>query len=61
MRTRTTAVIVAESCGALWSSQLAADHPDRVEKIVYIGPAVGIAPNRPERARKCRRSPATCG
>jgi pimeloyl-ACP methyl ester carboxylesterase len=46
-----TAVIVAESCGALWTSQLAADHPDRVEKIVYIGPAVGIAPNRPERAR----------
>ena len=45
-----TAVIVAESCGALWSSQLAADHPDRVEKIVYIAPAVGIAPNRPERA-----------
>ena len=37
-----------EPCGA---SQLAADHPDRVEKIVYIGPAVGIAPNRPERAR----------
>jgi pimeloyl-ACP methyl ester carboxylesterase/predicted glycosyltransferase len=46
-----TAIIVAESCGALWSSQLAADHPDRVEKIVYIAPAVGIAPNRPERAR----------
>jgi pimeloyl-ACP methyl ester carboxylesterase/predicted glycosyltransferase len=44
-----TAVVVAESCGALWSSQLAADHPDRVEKIVYIAPAVGIAPNPPER------------
>jgi pimeloyl-ACP methyl ester carboxylesterase/predicted glycosyltransferase len=47
----TSAVIVAESCGALWSSQLAADHPERVEKIVYIAPAVGIAPNRPERAQ----------
>ena len=45
-----TAVIISESCGALWSSQLAADHPDRVEKIVYIAPAVGLAPNRPRRA-----------
>ena len=44
------AVLVALSCGALWSTMLAADHPDRVAGVVYLGPAVGLAPPHPERA-----------
>jgi pimeloyl-ACP methyl ester carboxylesterase len=43
-------VFVSLSCGALWSTLLAADHPDRVAGIVYLGPAVGLAPPHPERA-----------
>jgi pimeloyl-ACP methyl ester carboxylesterase len=43
------AALVALSCGALWSTILAADHPERVESVVYIGPAVGLAPGHPER------------
>jgi pimeloyl-ACP methyl ester carboxylesterase len=44
------AVLVSLSCGALWSTVLAADHPDRVAGAFYIGPAVGLAPPHPERA-----------
>ncbi len=44
-----TAVLVAESCGAMWASLVAANHPDRVDKLVYIAPAVGLAPNGPDR------------
>ena len=44
------AVLVSLSCGALWSTLLAADHPDRVDGLVYLGPAVGLAPPHPERA-----------
>jgi pimeloyl-ACP methyl ester carboxylesterase len=44
------AVLVSLSCGALWSTLLAADHPDRVAGAVYLGPAVGLAPPHPERA-----------
>jgi pimeloyl-ACP methyl ester carboxylesterase len=44
------AVLVSLSCGALWSTVLAADHPDRVAGIAYIGPAVALAPPHPERA-----------
>lgn len=43
------AVLVAVSCGALWGSVLAADHPERVAGIVYLGPAVGLAPGHPDR------------
>ena len=43
------AVLVAVSCGALWGSLLAAEHPDRVAGIVYFGPAVGLAPGHPDR------------
>ena len=43
-------VLVSLSCGALWSTLLAADHPDRVDGVVYLGPAVGLAPPHPERA-----------
>jgi pimeloyl-ACP methyl ester carboxylesterase len=44
------AVLVSLSCGALWATPLAAEHPDRVAGLVYIGPAVGLAPPHPERA-----------
>jgi pimeloyl-ACP methyl ester carboxylesterase len=44
------AVAVGLSCGALWGTVLAADHPDRVAGLVVIGPAVGLAPPHPERA-----------
>jgi pimeloyl-ACP methyl ester carboxylesterase len=43
------AVLVASSCGALWSTIAAADHPERVDGVVYIAPAVGLAPGHPER------------
>jgi len=43
------ATLVALSCGALWGTILAADHPERVDGIVYIGPAVRLAPGYPER------------
>jgi pimeloyl-ACP methyl ester carboxylesterase/predicted glycosyltransferase len=43
------AVLAALSCGALWATIVAADHPERVEGVVYVGPAVALAPNHPER------------
>jgi pimeloyl-ACP methyl ester carboxylesterase/predicted glycosyltransferase len=43
------AVICAFSCGALWSVQTAADHPERVLGLIAIGPAVPLAPGLPER------------
>ena len=46
-----TASLAALSCGALWSTVLAAEHPARVERIVYVGPAVSLAPHFPERER----------
>jgi pimeloyl-ACP methyl ester carboxylesterase/predicted glycosyltransferase len=42
-------VLVALSCGALWATIVAADHPKRVDGVIYIGPAVGLAPGHPER------------
>jgi pimeloyl-ACP methyl ester carboxylesterase len=48
--TRTeSAVVVGLSCGALWGTILAADHPDRVQGAVFIGPAVPLAQGHPER------------
>jgi pimeloyl-ACP methyl ester carboxylesterase len=44
-----TAVVVGLSCGALWGTLLAADHPDRILGAVFIGPAVPLAPGHPER------------
>jgi pimeloyl-ACP methyl ester carboxylesterase/predicted glycosyltransferase len=41
------ATVVALSCGALWGTILAANHPERVDGIVYIGPAVRLAPGYP--------------
>jgi pimeloyl-ACP methyl ester carboxylesterase/predicted glycosyltransferase len=46
-----TALLVALSAGALWATLLAADHPDRVDAVAYIGPAVPLAPGHPERVR----------
>ena len=43
------AVLVALSCGALWASVLAAEHPERVAGIVLISPAVGLAPGHADR------------
>ncbi len=37
--------LVGLSCGALWGTVLAADHPRRVASIAYISPAVALAPN----------------
>jgi pimeloyl-ACP methyl ester carboxylesterase/predicted glycosyltransferase len=45
------ATLVALSCGALWATILAADHPERVDAVAYIGPAVALAPGYPERDR----------
>jgi pimeloyl-ACP methyl ester carboxylesterase len=44
-----TAVVVGFSCGALWGTVLAANHPDRVPGAVFIGPSVPLAPGHPER------------
>jgi pimeloyl-ACP methyl ester carboxylesterase len=44
-----SAVVVGLSCGALWGTLLAADHPDRVKGAIFIGPAVPLAPGHPER------------
>jgi pimeloyl-ACP methyl ester carboxylesterase len=38
------ATLVASSCGAIWGTIVAADHPERVDGLVYIGPAVALAP-----------------
>ncbi len=43
------AALVALSCGALWATLLAADHPERVDSVTYISPAVALAPGHPER------------
>src|SRR5919108_654003 len=44
------AVLVGLSCGALWATLIAADHPERAIAVVYIGPAVPLASGLPERA-----------
>jgi pimeloyl-ACP methyl ester carboxylesterase len=44
-----TAVVVGLSCGTLWGTLLAANHPGRVLGAVFIGPAVPLAPGHPER------------
>jgi pimeloyl-ACP methyl ester carboxylesterase/predicted glycosyltransferase len=43
--------LVAVSCGALWGTILAAEVPERIERIAYIAAAVPLAPDLPERAR----------
>ena len=44
------AFLAGLSCGALWATLLAADHPERVRGVAYIGPSNSLAPNHPERA-----------
>ncbi len=43
------AALVSLSSGALWATVLAADHPQRVESVVYVGPGVALVSNHPER------------
>ena len=43
------AVLVALSLGATWALELGALHPEQVAGIVFIGPAVPLAPASPER------------
>jgi pimeloyl-ACP methyl ester carboxylesterase/predicted glycosyltransferase len=43
------ATLVGLSCGALTATVLAADHPERVNAVAYIAPAVALAPGHPER------------
>jgi pimeloyl-ACP methyl ester carboxylesterase len=43
-------VLVGVSCGALWGTQLAAEHPERVAGAAFIGPAVPLAPPHPVRS-----------
>ena len=43
------AALVSLSSGALWATVLAADHPERVDSIVYVGPGVTLVSNHPER------------
>ncbi|MGZ4182310.1 MAG: alpha/beta fold hydrolase [Solirubrobacteraceae bacterium] len=46
-----SATLLGVSCGALWATILAADHPERVDAVVYIGPAAGLAPGNPDREK----------
>ena len=46
-----SAVLLGVSCGALWATILAADHPERVDGVAYVCPAVGLAPGNPDRER----------
>jgi pimeloyl-ACP methyl ester carboxylesterase/predicted glycosyltransferase len=43
------AVLVGLSLGAAWALQLGVVHPERVAGIVFIGPALPLAPSLPER------------
>jgi pimeloyl-ACP methyl ester carboxylesterase/predicted glycosyltransferase len=44
------AVLAGLSCGALWGTLLAAQHPERVLAVAYIGPAVPLALGHADRA-----------
>jgi pimeloyl-ACP methyl ester carboxylesterase len=43
------AVVAGVSCATLWGVLLAAEHPERVAGAAFIGPAVPLAPQLPER------------
>ena len=45
-----SAILVGLSRGALWATLLAVEHPDRVLGVVYIAPAVSLAPEHAARA-----------
>jgi len=42
-----SAALVSLSAGARWASLLAAEHPERVESLVYVAPALPLAPWNP--------------
>ena len=46
-----SAVLLGVSCGALWGTILAADHPERVDGVAYVSPSVGLAPGNPDREK----------
>jgi pimeloyl-ACP methyl ester carboxylesterase/predicted glycosyltransferase len=46
-----SATLLGVSCGALWATIIAADHPERVDAVAYICPAVGLAPGNPDREK----------
>ncbi len=50
-----TAAIVAFSAGARRALLLAANHPDRIDRVAFIGPSVPLEPPRPERAAAFRQ------
>ena len=43
------AVLVGLSCGTLWGVQVAADRPERVRGLIFLGPQVPLAPTHPDR------------
>jgi pimeloyl-ACP methyl ester carboxylesterase len=43
------AVLVGLSCGTLWGVQVAADRPDRVRGLIFLGPQVPLAPTHRDR------------
>jgi pimeloyl-ACP methyl ester carboxylesterase/predicted glycosyltransferase len=54
--TRTaTATLVTLSAGSVWGLMIAARHPERVERLICVGPAVGLAPAHPKRAQAFAR------
>lgn len=44
-----SAGLVGFSCGSLWATVLGVEHPERVERIAHIAPAIALAPPLPER------------
>jgi pimeloyl-ACP methyl ester carboxylesterase/predicted glycosyltransferase len=46
-----SATLLGVSCGALWATIIAADHPERVDAVAYIGPAVGLVRGNPDREK----------
>ena len=49
-----SASLVAFSAGSRWAAILAVGHPDRVERVIFIGPSLGLASPPPSRAPAAR-------
>jgi pimeloyl-ACP methyl ester carboxylesterase/predicted glycosyltransferase len=49
------AVLVSLSAGSRWALLLAAEHPERIQAAVFIGPAAPLAPGNRERTEATRR------
>ena len=54
-----SAILIGASYGARWATHLAADHPQRVEGIVCLAPAVSLAPPDPAEAHFFEDEPET--